>query len=43
MYKCFFCSRELKEENIKKRVRCLYCGSKIVFKPRTNTVKVLAR
>jgi DNA-directed RNA polymerase subunit RPC12/RpoP len=43
MYKCFSCNKELKDENIKKRVRCVYCGSKIVFKARTSTVTVLAR
>jgi DNA-directed RNA polymerase subunit RPC12/RpoP len=43
MYKCFFCNKELKDENIKKRVRCIYCGSKIVFKSRTTLTKVLAR
>ncbi len=43
MYKCFFCNKELKDESIKKRVRCIYCGSKIVFKARTSTVKIQAR
>ncbi len=43
MYKCFSCNKELKDEQIKKRVRCIYCGSKIVFKSRTNNVKILAR
>jgi len=43
MYKCFSCNKELKEEQIKKRVRCVYCGSKIVFKSRTSIVKIPAR
>ena len=43
MYKCFSCGKELKPEQIKKRVRCLYCGSRIVFKSRTNVTKVIAR
>ena len=43
MYKCFQCNKELKDENIKKRVRCIYCGSKIVFKNRTTLTKVIAR
>jgi DNA-directed RNA polymerase subunit RPC12/RpoP len=43
MYKCFQCNKELKEEHIKKRVRCIYCGSKIVFKARINPVKIVAR
>ncbi|MDD9953771.1 MAG: DNA-directed RNA polymerase subunit P [Candidatus Woesearchaeota archaeon] len=43
MYKCFSCNKELKEEQIKKRVRCMYCGSRIVFKSRTATVKIRAQ
>ncbi len=43
MYKCFNCNKELKDEQIKKRVRCVYCGSKIVFKSRVSSVKILAR
>lgn len=42
-YKCFFCGKENRPENIKKKVRCIYCGSKIIFKERTTTTKVLAR
>ena len=42
-YKCFFCGKDVKAENIKKRVRCIYCGSKIVYKERTTITKVLAR
>ncbi len=42
MYKCFSCRRELKPDQIKKRVRCIYCGSRIVFKSRTNVTKVIA-
>ncbi len=43
MFKCFQCGKELKPEQIKKRVRCLYCGSRIVFKARTNVTRVKAR
>jgi DNA-directed RNA polymerase subunit RPC12/RpoP len=42
MYKCFSCRRELKPDQIKKRVRCIYCGSRIVFKSRTNVTKIVA-
>jgi len=40
-YKCFTCSKIIAESYIKKKVRCPYCGSKIIFKARTqpNTVK----
>lgn len=43
MYKCFYCKKELKPEQLRKRVRCIYCGSKIIFKGRTKTVKIQAR
>ena len=39
-YKCFFCGKEIKDEYIKKKVRCIYCGSKIIFKERTMTTHV---
>ena len=26
-YKCFFCNKVISTENIKRRVRCIYCGS----------------
>jgi len=41
-YKCFNCGKIVKSDIVKKRVRCLYCGSKILFKPRTFSVKVKA-
>ncbi|MFT4261517.1 MAG: DNA-directed RNA polymerase subunit P [Candidatus Woesearchaeota archaeon] len=34
-YKCFNCDKNLSADQMRKRVRCIYCGSKIVFKPRT--------
>ena len=42
-YRCFFCGKDIKEESIKKKVRCIYCGSKIVFKARSNPTKVIAK
>ena len=41
-YKCFKCGKAVKGEHVKKRVRCPYCGSKILFKPRTSNIKVKA-
>lgn len=35
VYKCIDCQKEIKSETVKKRVRCPYCGSKILYKPRT--------
>ena len=41
-YKCFNCGKIVKEEYIRKRVRCPYCGSKIIYKPRVVNTKVKA-
>ncbi|MDI3474161.1 MAG: DNA-directed polymerase subunit [Candidatus Woesearchaeota archaeon] len=43
VYKCFNCGKEIDSESLRKRVRCPYCGSKILYKPRTRTIKVKAR
>ena len=43
LYKCFNCNKKVGEDYLKKRVRCPYCGSKIIYKPRTTTTKVKAR
>ena len=42
-YTCFTCSKKISEDMMGKRVRCPYCGSKIIFKPRSVTTKVKAR
>ncbi|HLC55183.1 MAG TPA: DNA-directed RNA polymerase subunit P [Candidatus Nanoarchaeia archaeon] len=34
-YKCFQCNKQVKPEYLKKKIRCPYCGSKILFKPRS--------
>ncbi len=39
-YKCFNCEKIIKEEYIKKKIRCPYCGSKMLFKARTATTTV---
>jgi len=42
-YKCFQCGKIIKEDYLKKKIRCPYCGSKILFKPRiiSSTVKAI--
>ena len=40
IYKCFYCNKEIDESKVKKRVRCIYCGGKILFKPRVVSTKV---
>jgi len=42
-YKCFNCGKNVSEDYIKRKVRCPYCGSKIIYKPRTTSTKVTAR
>ncbi|QQG39063.1 MAG: DNA-directed RNA polymerase subunit P [Candidatus Woesearchaeota archaeon] len=42
-YKCFDCDKVVTQEYIKKKIRCPYCGSKILFKPRLASTKVKAR
>jgi DNA-directed RNA polymerase subunit RPC12/RpoP len=42
VYKCFECNKEIENNNQRKRVRCIYCGSKMLFKPRLTVTKVKA-
>jgi DNA-directed RNA polymerase subunit RPC12/RpoP len=41
-YACFLCNKRISQDMLGKRVRCPYCGSKILFKPRTMATKVKA-
>jgi DNA-directed RNA polymerase subunit RPC12/RpoP len=41
-YTCFFCGKKVSEEVRGKRIRCPYCGSKLLFKSRSATTKVEA-
>tara|TARA_Y100000031_G_C8240561_1_gene395479 strand:- start:2987 stop:3124 length:138 start_codon:yes stop_codon:yes gene_type:complete len=43
VYKCLNCNKKVSEDYLKKKIRCPYCGSKILFKPRSVTTKVKAR
>jgi len=42
-YKCFECNKKVSEEYHRKKIRCPYCGSKMLFKPRSSLTKVKAR
>jgi len=33
-YRCFECGKEIKPEYIKKKIRCPYCGFKVLYKSR---------
>jgi DNA-directed RNA polymerase subunit RPC12/RpoP len=41
-YKCLLCNKNINADYLKKRIRCPYCGSKIIFKPRTRSTTVKA-
>ena len=41
-YTCFLCSHKVSQELMGKRVRCPYCGSKILYKSRSVTTKIKA-
>lgn len=42
-YKCFYCNKVVAQDYLRKKVRCPFCGSKMLFKPRTVPTKVKAR
>ena len=42
-YKCFDCNKKVSTDYVRKKVRCPYCGSKILYKPRRRSSKVKAR
>ncbi|MBS3132626.1 DNA-directed RNA polymerase subunit P [Candidatus Woesearchaeota archaeon] len=42
-YKCFDCNKKVGIEYIRKKVRCPYCGSKVLYKSRKTSTKVKAR
>jgi len=42
-YKCFHCDKKVDEEYTATRVRCPYCGGKMVHKTRSTSAKVKAR
>jgi len=41
-YKCLQCGKEVGEEYSKRKVRCQYCGCRMLFKPRDVVTKVHA-
>jgi DNA-directed RNA polymerase subunit RPC12/RpoP len=42
-YKCIQCGKIIKQEYVKKNIRCPYCGSKILFKANTVAVTVKSK
>ncbi len=41
-YKCFECGKEVKQDYVKKKIRCPYCGYKVLYKARSIATKVRA-
>jgi len=41
-YSCFQCRKPISDSLLGKRVRCPYCGSKMLYKPATRIAKVKA-
>ena len=39
MYKCMNCGKETTEEEMRKRIRCPFCGYRILVKNRTEVIK----
>ncbi len=42
-YLCFTCGKRVEQEQTKMRVRCPYCGGKILYKDRRTAIKIKAR
>ena len=42
-YKCFDCGKEVKAEYTRKKIRCPYCGGKILYKLRSVSSTIKAR
>ncbi len=41
-YTCFLCGKKISEELMGKKVRCPYCGSKVLYKSRSASAQVKA-
>ena len=39
MYKCMNCEKKITDEDIRKRIRCPFCGYRIIVKNRPEVVK----
>jgi len=42
-YICFDCGKKIEDEHTSMKIRCLYCGGRILFKDRRTVVTVKAR
>jgi DNA-directed RNA polymerase subunit P len=42
-YKCFQCGKVIPKDMLRNRIRCPFCGCKMLYKPRTKIANVKAR
>ncbi len=42
-YKCLDCGKTVSDNYTRKKIRCPYCGSKMLYKQRSTSTKVKAR
>ncbi len=42
-YICFHCNKKVEDEYTRARIRCPFCGGKILYKDRKSITKVKAR
>ncbi|MDO8511612.1 MAG: DNA-directed RNA polymerase subunit P [Nanoarchaeota archaeon] len=42
-YICFDCGKKVEDEYTRVKIRCPYCGGKVLYKDRRTVVKVKAR
>jgi len=42
-YICFSCGREIGDDSVSRKIRCLYCGGRMLYKKRATTTSVKAR
>ena len=41
-FKCFECGKEVSQDYLRKKIRCPYCGGRVLHKTRINPTKVKA-
>ena len=42
-YKCFECKRDVSDNYVRRKVRCPYCGSKMIYKVKSIITNFKAR
>jgi DNA-directed RNA polymerase subunit RPC12/RpoP len=42
-YVCFTCGKEMSDDTARRKIRCPYCGGRMLYKRRATATKVKAR